>query len=126
MKLVIGGMAQGKLQYVLRNLKAQEDAVTDGALPDPALSGAMRVINHFHNWFHDSMARDECPEQMIQAFLEKQPDCIIISDEVGNGIVPIDKFEREYRERLGRTLTMLAAQAEEVERVICGLGQRLK
>lgn len=33
------------------------------------------------------------------AFLQKEPDCILISDEIGNGIVPIDAFERQYREK---------------------------
>ena len=47
-------------------------------------------------------------------------------DEVGNGIVPIDFLEREYRERTGRILVKLANQADEVVRVICGIGQKIK
>ena len=43
-----------------------------------------------------------------------------------NGIVPIDSFEREYRERTGRILVKLAEQADEVVRVVCGIGQRIK
>jgi adenosyl cobinamide kinase/adenosyl cobinamide phosphate guanylyltransferase len=67
-----------------------------------------------------------CPEEEILAFLDRWGDCIIISDEVGSGIVPNDPFEREYRERVGRILIKLAARAERVERVICGIGQRIK
>ena len=59
-------------------------------------------------------------------YLEKHPDTVIICDEVGNGIVPLDSFEREYRERLGRLLCEIAAKAERVERVVCGIGQRIK
>ena len=58
--------------------------------------------------------------------LKQYPECFIISDEIGNGIVPMDAFEREYRERTGRILVDLANKAEEVERVICGLGQKIK
>ena len=43
------------------------------------------------------------------AYLEKHPDTVIICEEVGNGIVPLDSFEREYRERLGRLLCEIAA-----------------
>ncbi len=57
---------------------------------------------------------------------ENCPNCVIISDEIGNGIVPVDAFERTYRERTGRILVQLAGQAEEVERVICGVGQKIK
>lgn len=58
--------------------------------------------------------------------LDAYRDCIIICDEVGNGIVPASPAEREYRERVGRILITLAQKAEEVERVICGIGQKLK
>ena len=59
-------------------------------------------------------------------YLEKHPDTVIICDEVGSGIVPLDSFEREYRERLGRLLCEIAAKAERVERIVCGIGQRIK
>ncbi len=58
--------------------------------------------------------------------MHRNDNCIIISDEIGNGIVPVEAFEREYRERTGRILIQLAQKAEEVERVICGIGQKIK
>ena len=66
------------------------------------------------------------PEAESMAYLEKHPDTVIICDEVGSGIVPLDSFEREYRERLGRLLCEIAAKAERVERIVCGIGQRIK
>lgn len=84
------------------------------------------VVNHFHNWIRSRILDGGCPEEEVWLFLERCPDSIIISDEVGNGIVPADAFEREYRERTGRILVELAKKAEEVERVICGIGQKIK
>ena len=72
------------------------------------------------------MEKGECPEEKIKEYLEAHPQCIIISDEIGGGLVPMDAFEREYRERTGRILVELANGAEEVERVICGIGQKIK
>ena len=37
-----------------------------------------------------------------------------------------DDFEREYREFHGRVMTELAEQADCVERVVCGIPQRIK
>ena len=62
---------------------------------------------------------------MLQYYKE-HPDCIFICDEIGNGIVPMDKQEREYRERVSRLLIRLAEEAETVERIICGMGQKIK
>ena len=73
-----------------------------------------------------SIRQEKNAEQEILEFIDNAPDCIVISDEIGNGIVPLDSFEREYRERTGRILVKLAEQADEVVRVICGIGQRIK
>ena len=127
MKLVIGGYAQGKLNYVLGKYDVEASMVYDGEIPEKIEEekGTV-VINHFHNWLKTKIAYGGCPEKEILEFVEKYPNCVIISDEVGNGIVPIEAFEREYRERTGRILVELAKKAEEVERVICGIGQKIK
>lgn len=127
MKLVIGGYAQGKLNYVLSKYHLREEMVWDGELPkETDLHDEPAIIDHFHLWVKKRMQEGGCPEEEIWAFLDCFSDCMIICDEVGNGIVPIDAFEREYRERVGRILVELAQRAEEVERVICGIGQRIK
>lgn len=127
MKLIIGGTAQGKLEYVLLKYDVQKNMVWDGVLPNNRkLNKNIVVINHFHQWVKSRMVSGGCPEDEIMSFLDCNEDCIIICDEIGNGIVPIDPFEREYRERTGRILVQLAMRAEEVERIICGIGQKMK
>lgn len=127
MKLVIGGYAQGKCNYVLQDYDMEMVEIWDGEIPENTVrSKEIVVINHLHNWIRERIAQGECPEEEIFAFVEKYPDCVLISDEIGNGIVPIEAFEREYRERTGRILVELAKKAEEVERVICGIGQKIK
>ena len=51
---------------------------------------------------------------------------IVIATEIGGGLVPIDKTEREKREAAGRLACLLAERADTVVRVCCGLGQILK
>lgn len=138
MRLIIGGYAQGKLSYVLTKYSLQEGVVWDSVMPDntalpdagvsndTALPKKTVVMNHFHKWVKNRMSDGGCPEEEIGIFLKYHEDCIIISDEIGNGIVPVDSFEREYRERLGRLLVRLAEKAEEVERIICGIGLKIK
>lgn len=126
MKLVIGGYAQGKLDYVLLKYNLNKNIVWDSVLPDCTLVQETIVINHLHLWIKNCMLEGRCPEEEILLFLDSCQDCIIISDEVGNGIVPINAFEREYRERVGKILIQVAERAEEVERVICKIGQKIK
>ena len=72
------------------------------------------------------MEQKENSKEKILSFIEENKECIIICDEIGNGIVPLDAFEREYREHTGRILIELAGKADEVVRIICGIQQRIK
>lgn len=128
MEFYIGGYAQGKLGYVLEKHRGQELEMTDGGETGriAADTGKRIVLNHLHLLVKNLLEQGEDPEQYMRDLLEENPDCIVISDEIGSGIVPMERQEREYRERLGRIQIEIAAKAESVERVICGLGQKLK
>ena len=99
----------------------------DGTLPkDKELQTKTVVINHFHHWVKKRIQEGGRPEEEILIFLKSCKDCIIICDEIGNGIVPMEAFERQYRERVGRILIQLAGEAQEVWRILCGIGQKIK
>ena len=130
MKLIIGGYAQGKLDYVIKEYGIDEDNIFDYELPTKEESvskaGSTLVINSLHKIIKKRIKEGGRPEEEISSFVKKNPDCIIICDEIGNGIVPMDPFERVYRERTGRILISLAENAKEVERIICGIPQKIK
>lgn len=132
MKLVIGGRTQGKLNYVLQHMTDENYQIYDGVFPDEGelfnltKKNEWLIVNHFHKWVNKELKENRNPEEEQEAFLKKGVRFVIISDEIGNGIVPVDAFERDYRERTGRMLITLASQADEVVRVICGIGQKIK
>lgn len=66
------------------------------------------------------------PERLAEYLMAIQPDRILVTNEIGCGIVPLDPFERAYREQTGRICCELAKRSEQVWRVSCGLGQRIK
>ena len=65
-------------------------------------------------------------EELIDTVLKKNSGILIVCDEVGCGLVPVDAFEREYREAAGRICTAFADRADRVDRVVCGIGMRIK
>ena len=108
MKLYIGGTGQGQLEMARSENPGAE------LIPD----------------FHLRIRRLVENRQDLSAFLEdfcrQHPDSVVISDEIGCGIVPMDPLEREWRQMTGRALCRIAGQSDQVTRVICGIGQRIK
>ena len=140
MELYIGGFAQGKLEYVKRryneNKKTEKLFVkvidcVDSHYKKMLLETEcdVLILNHLHLWVRDLLdegMEEEKIQTTILSWIKSNPDAIVICDELGNGIVPIKKQERVWREQTGRLMIELAKQAERVERILCGLGQRLK
>ncbi len=51
---------------------------------------------------------------------------VVIATEVGGGVIPADPVQRADREAAGRLACLLAARADTVVRVCCGLPRVLK
>lgn len=110
MILVIGGAFQGKREFVEQELHC----------------GAERIVDHFHETIRTALSGGKDPAALLRALLEERPDAVILCDEVGLGVVPLERTERDYREAVGRTMQLAAKEAEAVYRVICGIGERIK
>lgn len=123
MILIVGGTVQGKLNYALSTYRKTLDDVADNA----ADAHHKAIFNHFHLYVRNQLTQGSTDLTAgLEALLTANPDIIILCDEIGCGVVPIDRFERIYRETTGRLCCMLAARAERVERVFCGIATTIK
>lgn len=84
------------------------------------------AVNEFHSFTRRWLSEGRAKEELLKILEKNENLQLLISDEIGYGLVPIDNFEREYREFHGRVMTELAEQADCVERVVCGIPQRIK
>ena len=50
----------------------------------------------------------------------------MILTDVSQGIVPMEARLREFREMNGRLMVYLAGEAQQVIRVFCGIGKKVK
>ncbi len=108
--LIIGGAFQNKLKVALDYTSLSMDDVSEGF--------DKSIVNNFQEYFKNNMNDD--------GLVEKCRGKIIICDEVGCGIIPLDKSDRVYREALGRFLCDLAAISDTVIRVTAGIGTVIK
>lgn len=114
MVLVVGGRCQGKYGWVMENLVPK--------LKNP------EIMNQYHLAVRENLSLGKDPireaARLITAYKEKE--LIIIMDEIGCGLVPVDSFERRYRDIAGQTGCYLAGEAKEVMRIVCGIGMKIK
>lgn len=64
--------------------------------------------------------------RLAQALPELAGEVCLVSNEVGQGIVPDNKLARDFRDHAGRAHQMIARTAREVVFVTAGLAQKLK
>ena len=120
MKLVTGGAYQGKLGYA-------KELYPDVVWKDGAECGLQDIetceaLDRFHLFVRRWLEAGRTKEELIDTVLKKNSGILIVCDEVGCGLVPVDAFEREYREAVGRICTAFADRADRVDRV----GMRIK
>lgn len=160
MELVIGGYAQGKLDYVKNlyygtelliiseeNFHQFMTVMEESDRPNQVGADASGVVSGNDSGTNGCRDKplpvwnnlNECVKSMLQSGMapddvksavirtvEAHGNMVVISDEIGSGIVPMDEAERFFREFTGRLQCLLAEKADVVVRVICGIGQRIK
>lgn len=122
MIMIIGGAYQGKEGFAKEHFPNLR--WVDGKTCVPCdLSEAEGMVN-FHEYIKRRMKAGEELEDLADEISSALQ--VVVTDELGYGIVPMDAFDRAYREQTGRICTKLAAKAEKVYRVICGIGTVIK
>lgn len=124
MEMMIGGAFQGKTSLAEKtypNIKW----VQGGEISEEEIFKAEGVLE-FHEFIKKELKEGRKTELLARKLIQENPGVILVSDEVGYGVVPIDAFDRAYREAVGRVCTELASFSKKVTRVICGIGTVIK
>ena len=134
MIFIIGGENQGKLEYLFNISTFKKEDVVDCLKVDELKAEEILMSNkpdiyNFNNLIKELLVvydDEEKVKENIKKMIKENRKAVIISNEIGYGIVPIDKFERRYRELTGRICCEVAKESKEVHRVICGIGTIIK
>lgn len=108
MKLYVGGAFQGQAELAR------------------AENPGRAIFDDFHTLARDAVDEGVDAGEFARAFIEENPDAVVVANEVGMGVVPQTARERAWREAAGRALCLVAQKSESVTRVCCGIPYRLK
>ncbi len=126
MILIVGGAFQGKKEFAAKQMHLEMKAFADGINCELNAIYEAKGMVHFHEYIRRMLLEHKDTAHLIETLMQKNPDIVLVGNELGYGVVPIDAFDRNYRETTGRVCTQAAAEAKEVYRVVCGIGTRIK
>lgn len=93
-------------------------------------AGQVCLLDCATMWLSNQMLADADIPTAQTAFIDAirlcAADLIVVSNEVGHGIVPDNALARQFREAQGRLNIALAAQADLVVQVVAGIPRVLK
>lgn len=126
MRLVIGGAYQGKTAFVMKKYGLSALDIGDGDIIDIWEFSKFRCVKNFHLFVKKILDKGEDPVFVTKKIISENPHIIIIMNEIGDGIIPMEKSERIWREQTGTVGCILAESAESVERIVCGICTKIK
>lgn len=129
MKMIIGGAWQGKLDWAKDNCpEVGEGQWADGKDCPLEAIYCCGGIYDFQAYIRRLMKEEEEDRlvNLADRLIRQNPGLVIVSDEIGSGLVPVEKFDRDWREWTGRICTELAGYADQVIRVVMGIGIYIK
>ena len=107
MVLITGGRYAGKLDYARRCFPGY------------------RICGRYQERVRELLDGGSDPWAEAALLIEEEKVAVLM-DEIGCGLVPVDVDDRLFRETAGRIGCYLAKHAEEVHRVVLGIGMRLR
>jgi len=92
--------------------------------------GGARLVDCLTLWLSNLMhaQRDWSQEatQLVETLRAQKSPVVLVTNEVGLGIVPDNALARQFRDAAGTMNQMIAQAADEVEFVVAGLPMRVK
>lgn len=120
MKLYIGGLGHGQALLAEKETGLKPETCSE----EMALQA--KAIDSFEEIIKEIVKKDGDAQEFAKKLLLENPDVVVVSNEIGFGIHPLERIDRRWREQTGRALCILAEGAESVTRVYCGIGQKIK
>lgn len=126
MKFIIGGSYQGKLAFARETFSLKDEDIFICTEDTDTIDFSKKCIAYIDRYALNRVRAGAEPADIFRDAADSLGDAVLISNDVSCGIVPIDTDLRAWREACGRMNNYLAREADEVWRLFCGLGQRLK
>lgn len=125
MVLIFGGAYQGKLEFAKENFNVTDEDIFV-CTQENEIDWSKKVLCDMDQAFLRHVREGKESREVLAEHLTELEDKILIVNDISQGIVPMERELRDWREMTGRAMLYLSKEAGEVYRVFCGLGSKIK
>lgn len=125
-KMIIGGAFQGKTPFAKEHFGLSDEEIIDGEICDYNAAIKAKCVKKFHALVRRIVEENGNVSEYVERLCRENPNAVIITNEIGSGIIPLEKSERIWREQVGKAGCIIAKNSELVVRIYCGIPEVIK
>lgn len=126
MIIITGGAFSGKKDYAKKRFGfSDKEILNGGSCPFDNIFSA-KCIADYQFIVKRLLEENADAQAFTERLCKENPNAIVIINEIGAGIIPLEKSDRIWREETGRSGCLIARNSGEVIRLACGIPTTIK
>ena len=126
MIMITGGAFSGKKDYAKKCFCFSDDDILNGGNCSLNAVFSAKCIADYQLIVKRLLEEKADVQTFTERLCKENPNAVVIINEIGAGIIPLEKSDRIWREETGRSGCLIARNSGEVIRLACGIPTTIK
>ncbi len=126
MIMITGGAFSGKKDYAKKRFGFSDEEILNGENCSLEAVFSAKCIADYQLIVKRLLEENADVQTFTERLCKEDPNAIVIINEIGAGIIPLEKSDRIWREETGRSGCLIARNSSEVIRLACGIPTTIK
>lgn len=126
MIIITGGAFSGKKDYAKKRFGFSDEEILNGGNCSLNAVFSAKCIADYQLIVKRLLEENADVQTFTERLCRENPNAVVIINEIGAGIIPLEKSDRIWREETGRSGCLIARNSSEVIRLACGIPTTIK
>ena len=126
MIMITGGAFSGKKDYAKKRFGFSDEEILNGENCSTEAVFSAKCIADYQLIVKRLLEENADVQTFTERLCKEDPNAVVIINEIGAGIIPLEKSDRIWREETGRSGCLIARNSSEVIRLACGIPTTIK
>lgn len=126
MIMITGGAFSGKKDYAKKRFGFSDEEILNGENCSLEAVFSAKCIADYQLIVKRLLEENDDVQTFTERLCKENPNAVVIINEIGAGIIPLEKSDRIWREETGRSGCLIARNSSEVIRLACGIPTTIK